>query len=99
MSKAMSKLRWMLMILCLAAASPAAAELPADQMTCRQAIDYYARHHKIHVFTNGRFLLPVRVGTPIGQAATLTCDTSGRTPRPYYVRTRDVGSCAIAVTC
>ncbi len=92
-------LRRVLTALCLIAPLPAAAQLPAEQMTCRQAVDYYAQHHQIHVFANGRFLLPVRVGTPIDQAAHLTCDTDGRMPRPYYVRTRDSSRCAIAMTC
>lgn len=80
------------------AAGPASAQL-ADEMTCKQAVAYYEKHGVIQVLANGKFAVPVRVGVPVSQAATLQCDGEGQQPRPYTVTTNDAWRCAIAVTC
>lgn len=83
----------------LVASFPASAQPLADQMTCEQAVAYYEKHGVIYVLANGTFAVPLKIGVPVSEAATLQCEGRGASPRPYTVGTSDAWRCTIAVTC
>jgi hypothetical protein len=78
--------------------SASAFELAQD-LTCRQAIDYYAKNRVIYVLTHNVIALPIRVGVPVNEADKLQCTDRGQVPHGYSVETKDSWRCVIAVTC
>jgi len=83
----------------LVPAAPATAQTVAAQMSCAQAIDYFARNRVIYKSVGGS-VMPIRAGTPIGQEQSLRCAARGGAAKMRYtVATRDNPRCAIAVYC
>jgi hypothetical protein len=81
------------------ASGPASAFELAQDLTCKQAIDYYAKNRVIYVLTHDVIAVPVRVGVPIGEADKLQCTDQGEHAHGYSVQTKDRWRCVIAVTC
>lgn len=78
---------------------PAGAFELAQDLTCAQAVAYYQQNHVIYVLSHDVIALPIRVGVPVNEAATLQCPDRGQVPHAYNVRTKDRWRCAIAETC
>lgn len=75
------------------------AVVPADHMTCAQAIDTYERHGRIYVIAGGGEIVPIYGMTPIRRWRELHCNGHQETRRNYWVNTRDNDTCVIAVYC
>jgi hypothetical protein len=73
--------------------------VPADHMTCDQAIAYYEKYKKIYVIAHGKDIVPIYGLVPISRAGTVSCGGNGKGLVYYYVNTRDVKRCYIALTC
>jgi hypothetical protein len=84
-----------LVVLC----TPASAFELAQDLTCDQAIAYYEKNHVIYILSHVVIALPIRVGVPVKDAATLQCPDEGQNPHGYSVATKDRWRCVIAVTC
>ncbi|MGN6471790.1 MAG: hypothetical protein ACTHLC_19635 [Rhizobiaceae bacterium] len=87
-------------LLAMGAQSASAADFQlAQDLTCEQATAYYQKNHVIYVLSHDVIALPIRVGVPVSEAATLQCTEQGQRPHGYSVATRDRRRCVIAVTC
>lgn len=99
----------MLKVLCavlvLTLASPVAQAasryrqpVPADHMTCKQAVAYYEKYKRIYVIAHGKNIVPIYGMSPVSKAATMNC--GGRVSLVYYwVNTTDKERCSVAVFC
>lgn len=81
----------------LVQAAPVSAQELSDNMTCDEAIRYYAEHRVIDTTVNGT-VLPIRQGTPIQQSGMLLCGV-GENRFETMVKTRDREQCVIAAYC
>jgi hypothetical protein len=81
----------------LAQAVAVNAQELSDNMTCDEAIRYYAEHRVIDTTVNGT-VLPIRQGTPIQQSGMLLCGV-GENRFETMVKTRDREQCVIAAYC
>ena len=80
------------------AATPAAGQQFADQMTCEQLIRAFEVNGVIYKRVNGK-ALPVSVGIPIRQARGLSCGPNNFQRRTGSARTADKARCTYAVYC
>jgi hypothetical protein len=87
------------MSLGLLAPLSAHAVITADEMTCEQAIKYYAKHKRIYVVANGKDIVPLYGMTPVGESASLICKGHGKTKVSYWTETLDNDDCVFAVYC
>lgn len=82
----------------IVSAPQAAAQAPAETMTCAQAVAYFASNGVIYKTVHGK-LLPIRIGSPIATTGTLECRGRGRMQRRYSVKTVDQPRCAVSLYC
>lgn len=74
--------------------------VPADEMTCDQAVAYYQKNKRIYKrVVGGNNVVPIYGMTPVGDWRKLTCDGRGKSRKSYYLPTRDKKDCVIAVYC
>lgn len=76
---------------------PAAAQPIAEQMTCQQAIDYFAANGVIYKTVRGN-VMPIRQGIPIGYALP-GCYGPGYKRFTYRIPTLDTPRCVISHYC
>ncbi|MCG6856985.1 MAG: hypothetical protein LJE67_02855 [Salaquimonas sp.] len=81
----------------LVQAAPVSAQELSDNMTCDEAIRYYAEHRVINTTENGT-VLPITQGTPIQQAGLLGCGAD-ENRFDTMVKTKDKEECVIAAYC
>ncbi len=72
--------------------------IPAETMTCADAIEFYEIYRRIYVYAGGGDIVPIYGLTPRSKWRELKC--KGRSVRSYYLtETRDDKSCAIGWHC
>ncbi len=71
------------------------AQAVADQMTCRQAINYYEKNGRISKFTHGKNAIPIYNGVSVSKRRQLRCpSTTG-----IRFKTTDNPRCTVAYKC
>jgi hypothetical protein len=79
-------------------ANTAHAQPIAENMTCSQAISYFANNGVIYKIAHGKNILPIRVGVPVAYRHRLRCQFDERAT-PYWVPTVDTRRCVISYHC
>jgi hypothetical protein len=86
-------------ILAAFAARPAMSQATVDQMSCAQAIEYFARNKVIYKRIGNGAPLPIRMGIPVGERTNHLCRGRGKSWRGYRLKTLDNPRCVPILVC
>jgi hypothetical protein len=70
------------------------AQAIADNMTCKQAINYYERNGRISKFVHGKNVIPIYNGVAVSKRRQLKCSTTA-----IKFKTTDNARCPVAYKC
>lgn len=74
--------------------------VPADEMSCAQAVAYYEKYKRIYVVGNAPHdIVPIYGMKPKSRWREVQCSGRGQGLRAYWVNTLDEKRCVIAYRC